>query len=69
MIFRHAQDQLKQNEHRWQKEKEELVTKNKHDKQLLDKLTKDRSCFETRWLINMSLRCLHDIVFCNFDFP
>ncbi|KAK4887218.1 hypothetical protein RN001_003489 [Aquatica leii] len=45
---KHAQDQIKSNEHRWLKEKEDLVTKSKHDKQMLDKLTKERSCFETR---------------------
>ncbi|KAF5285011.1 hypothetical protein FQR65_LT02323 [Abscondita terminalis] len=42
------QELVKVNEQRWIKEKEELMTKNKHDKQLLDKITKDRSCFETR---------------------
>ncbi|KAF2880912.1 hypothetical protein ILUMI_25261 [Ignelater luminosus] len=45
---RHAQDQLRANEHRWIKEKEELLSKHKHDRQMLDKLTKDRSYFETR---------------------
>ncbi|KAK5644522.1 hypothetical protein RI129_005822 [Pyrocoelia pectoralis] len=46
--YKHAQDQLKTNEQRWMKEREEMISKGKHDKQLLEKLTKDRSCFETR---------------------
>ncbi|XP_031341805.1 COP1-interactive protein 1-like isoform X1 [Photinus pyralis] len=45
---KHTQEQLKVNELRWNKEKEELVSKGRHDKQMLEKLTKERSCFETR---------------------
>ncbi|KAF5289348.1 hypothetical protein FQA39_LY15134 [Lamprigera yunnana] len=43
-----AQDQATASEQRWLKEKEDLTSKNKHDRQMLDKLTKDRSCFQTR---------------------
>lgn len=60
--YRLAQQAHKIAEQRWDKERAENAKQRKHDQQLLEKMTKDRSHFETRWLIAISLQILHDII-------
>ncbi|XP_030745813.1 myosin-10-like isoform X2 [Sitophilus oryzae] len=46
--IRHLQDQMKQKESQWIKEKEDLTKNIKHQENLLQKLTADKNQFETR---------------------
>lgn len=53
---------MKNAEKSWEKEKADLVKQKKHEQSLVSKLTNDRQCLETRWLIAISLHIIHDII-------
>lgn len=56
------QDNLRVKETQWGREKEEYLKNLKTQESLLQKLTTDRTHFETRWILGLTLRAIHDIV-------
>lgn len=46
----------------WNKEKEEYVKNLKTQESLLQKMTGDRTHYETRWLIYLTLRGIYEFI-------
>ncbi|KAI4462408.1 hypothetical protein MML48_4g00020681 [Holotrichia oblita] len=64
--FRTLQNKVKFMEQKWRDEKEELMKSHKGEHAILEKLTAERQALDTRWLITISLRILHELVLPNF---
>lgn len=54
---------MKQKEKNWIKEKEEMNKSLKHQENLLQKLTADKNQFETRLLLDLTLRAFAELLF------
>lgn len=63
VIFRSLQDQLKCKESHWTKEKDEMNKSLKHQENLLQKLTADKNQFETRLILDITLRAFAELLF------
>lgn len=57
------QDQLKHKESQWAKEKDEMSKSLKHQENLLQKLTADKNQFETRLILDITLRAFAELLF------
>lgn len=53
-------------EQKWRDEKEELTKNHKGEHAILEKLTAERQALDTRWLVSISLRIIHELVLPNF---